>query len=96
MSNVQLKIAGTERKGIPELDELAKPFVEARYARIERQKEETRLQAQLLERMGALEVDTYVVEGATAEYEISRTESVVKLKCRKLEDGDADLMGGDE
>ena len=90
---VQLKIAGTERKSVPELDELAKPFVKARYERMERHKEELRLQAQLLERMGALKVDQYIVEADDGDFRVTREEGKVKLKCKKLGDDDADLMG---
>lgn len=50
----QPEIPGTERKTIPELEEVALAFERARYERMRLQQEESRLGQQMLDRMEAV------------------------------------------
>jgi hypothetical protein len=85
----QTQIPGTERPTVPELDEIAGPYVERLYERMELQRDEKSLKLQLLERMKQLKRKVYTFHDGEDEYEF-QVESSAKLKTKRKK------LGADE
>jgi hypothetical protein len=83
----QTQIPGTERPTVPELDEIAGPYVERLYERMEMQRDEKALKLQLLERMKQLKHKAYTFHDGEDEYEFS-VESSSKLKTKRKKLGE--------
>lgn len=89
----QTQIPGTEHKGVPELDEIAVPYAEKLYERMELQREEVNLKAQLLDRMRRLGRDEYRYTDGEYVYEF-HVEPSCKLKAKRRRMGDDDSAAG--
>lgn len=85
----QTQIPGTERKGVPELDEIAAPYVEELYQALESHKAAGELRAQLIARMVHLERAKYVFSDGEYDYEFE-AESKTKLKTKRRRVGSED------
>ncbi len=84
----QTEIPGTERKGVPELEELAAPYAEALYDRMELQQQEKAMRSQLLARMVHMGHTDYVYTDGTYTYEFHvKPSSKLETKRRRVGDG---------
>lgn len=94
MGRRQLQIAGTERETDAELDEIAGPYVAALYQRMDLQKQESQLLAQLRERMIQKKLPLYVFYDEDDNgFDITAEPGEVKVKVKRHAKPDAKEEG---
>lgn len=85
----QTQIPGTERETVPELEEIAEPYVQELYTALDAQAAAKDLRAQLLERMRQMKLKNYVHSDGEYDYEFE-AESTTKLKTKRRRVGSDD------
>lgn len=89
MAKRQREIPGIERETIPELEEIAEPYVQELYAALDAQKNAKDLRSQLIERMKQLKVKAYTHTDGEFEYQF-QVEQNAKLKTKRKKVGAED------